>query len=167
MSSGPLNLKLATKGVDTSYPALATAEYRVSVEKAEYKESGKTPGLWMLNVVTATQEPAYDTKGNLHQPGFKTTFNITLPSAEGGQEHDDTRTKQLCRFIDACLGTDQKTRPDYDEEVRNSFLNKQIIIVVKAAKDTTYGDTEVKDYKALITAGAEETSSAPANAGAI
>lgn len=149
--SNPLNLNLNLKGVDTSYPALAVGDYRAQIAGYEIKESSKTPGLFMLNIKLETLEPANDAKGKLLDPPFKFSSNLTLPGAPGAEpDHEEMRLKSLASFVDAVFNATAETRPDLNDETLNQLIGKQVIVKIKKSKDDTYGETEVKGFKAIV-----------------
>jgi len=145
-----LNLNISIAGLDTSYPSLAVGEVLAQINSITPKESTKTPGLYMLAIGMETLEPSEDSKGKKLDPGFKFSSNLTLPNGEN-QEHDEMRLKSLGSFVDACLKTDQTTRPDFSQEVVDRIIAEKakVKVVIKKSKDDTFGETEVKGYKAL------------------
>jgi hypothetical protein len=145
----PMDFSFSMKGVETAFPSLATAEYRVAFNGYKVKPT-KNQGEHQFRIECATQEPATDTKGKSHPPGFKVGFNLTTPV---GGDNDEIRIKMMAQFLDAVHGVaDEKgwpdgERPDFSGPVLNEHIGRQFIIVVKPAKDTQYGDTEVKGFK--------------------
>lgn len=151
----PMDFSFSTKGVDTAFPSLAVGEYRVSFDEYKLKPT-KNPGEFQFRIGCSTQEPATDTKGKEHKPGFKLGFNLTTPV---GGDNDEIRIKMMAQFLDALLGTDDslegdKARPDFNSATLNSAQGKQFIVIVKKSKDDTYGETEVKGFKFIPTPAA-------------
>jgi len=148
---GPLNISI--KGIDTSMPTLAVGEYRVRITGHEFKESQKTPGMWMVRIKGETEEPATTTKGATVKPGFPVSTQLVLPGYPGSDEEKDAIfTRNIAAFVDAVFGTDQDTRPDFSQELLDQIVGKIVIVKIGKAKDDQFGETEVKSFKNLPTA---------------
>lgn len=153
------NLNISLKDIDTSYPSLAVADYPMEIKKYEFKESSKTPGMWMFILILAVLEPAQDCKGKELPLGWETTARLTLPGAPGAvAEHEDMRNKSLASLLDAVFHTSLEAgdRPDFNEQTCNALIGKKVIACVKKNKpdkdtgEVLYGETDVKSFKPLI-----------------
>lgn len=144
--------------VDTSFPSLATGQHRCELKKFDCQESKKTPGLFMLIITLSTLEPASDAKGKVLEPGFEFNTRLTLPGGPkvdsekmSGEEMEELRLKQLATFVDAACNSTQENRPPLTDQLLESLIGKQILVVMKAAKseqiDQGYSETEVARFK--------------------
>lgn len=163
-SANPMDFSFSTAGVDTSFPSLAVADYPVRIEKWEIKDAKDNQK--MVRLTLETLEPATDTRGRQHKPGFKLSTNLTLPTgtADSPGEHDEIRLKNIASFQDAVLGLGDDgaaSRPAFNSAFLNEAIGKKVKAVVKASKDTTYGDTEIKGFKHIPVMTSEVGTSSP------
>lgn len=153
--NGPLNTNIDLSSTDTSFPSLEAGEYPMSVVGFTSKET-KNAGQTMLRVELHLQAPAKDCKGNDISPGFPVFTNLTLPGAPGEEkQHRDIREKQITLFFDSVFKTsspETRRASEWKGELSNEALNlavgRIVKVVIKPSKDTTYGETEVKGFKA-------------------
>lgn len=149
-----MDFSFSTKNVDTSFPSLAVADYPVKIERWDMKDAKNDQK--MIKLTVETLEPSTDTNGKLHPPGFKMTTNLTLPTgtADSPGEHDEIRIKNIASFQDAVLGLPDgvnNDRPEFDGKFLNEAIGKKVKAIVKARKDTQFGDTEIKGFKFIPT----------------
>lgn len=153
----PINLNLPTDGIDTKFPSISAGEYKATVSKIEPKEYS-TPGTYGLDVTFTLQEPATSTANAPIAPGFEFRHNLSLPVANGHAKYNEVsdhpqngiRIRQLCAFLDACLGTTKETRPALTNDLLPRLVGTNVKVKIKNKKTPDqYGDTEVQSIEAL------------------
>lgn len=135
----PLNLNFELSDVDTSNPSLGVGEHPMIIAKTEIKAWKTDPSKHSLVVSLKLADEALDTNGNPIPPGLFMFYRLSLQQQEGAFDF----RKDLARFTEAVFGE----RRNLDAATLQEALGKTVLAVVKPAKDTTYGETEVKGVK--------------------
>lgn len=138
-TTDPLNLNIELADVDTSNPSLGVGEHPMIISKIEVKPWKSDPSKSSLVVSLKLAEESIDTNGNPVPAGLFMFYRLSLQQQEGAFDF----RKDLARFTEAVFGE----RRSLDSATIREALGKTVLAVVKPAKDTTYGETEVKSVK--------------------
>ena len=135
----PLNLNIDLSEVDSSNPSLGIGEHPMMIVKVEIKPWKSDPSKHSAVVSLKTIDEALDTNGNPIPPGMFMFYRLSLQQQEGAFDF----RKDLVRFTEAVFGE----KRSFNQETLNESIGKTVTAVVKPAKDTTYGETEIKSLK--------------------
>lgn len=135
----PLNLNIDLTDVDSSNPSLGVGEHPMMIVKVEIKPWKSDPSKHSAVVSLKTVDEALDTNGNPIPPGMFMFYRLSLQQQEGAFDF----RKDLVRFTEAAFGE----KRSFNQATLSEAVGKTVIAVVKPAKDTTYGETEVKSVK--------------------
>lgn len=135
----PLNLNVELADVDTSNPSLGVGDHPMMIAKAEVKPWKNDPSKASLVASLKTVEQAIGTNGETLAPGVYMFYRLALQQQEGSFDF----RKDLARFVEAAFGE----RRNLDSSTLAELPGKVILATIKPAKDTTYGETEVKSVK--------------------
>lgn len=135
-------------------PSIAPNGHRCVLKKWDSSESGNTAGLFLLRLTFETCEPIIDTKGETHKPGWLLNTRLTLPGGPcadsqnmSADEQKALRERQFASLIDALRGSEAMPRPQPTDELFDSFLDKQCMLVYKKSKDDSFGETDCGSYR--------------------
>jgi len=148
MSNIALDCNIELAGVDTSMPRLETGDHAMVIKSVEVKpnkaETGKN-----LVVTFATTGNAISTKGEPVNPGFPVTRYFALQQSDNPKAPNYLR--DICKLIDAALGTTQENRPNLNGETLASLVGKEVLckIKVRAADGDFDESNDIADIKPL------------------
>lgn len=146
-NTGPLELDVDLSQVDTSFPVLVGGLKDLRVVGLARAENKAKTG-FNLVVSFETTEPDTDLKGNTVLPGYKLTSYYPLQAKEGtAPDKVDGWKRNLAAFQDACLGTEQGTRPA--KFIGDDYLNK-IVRANVVAEPTEAGDRMQNSIKSVV-----------------
>lgn len=139
-----LDLDIDLTQVDTEYPSAAIGDHHMRITKVEQVPWKSDTSKSSLAVQFTNAEPVISTKGRELAPGaLVSTWRLAL------QQHDSERAPDfkidLAKLVEAAYG--EKVRLNNDNLL--GLVGKEVLVTFKAAKDTQYGDTEIKGVKKL------------------
>lgn len=138
-----LNLNIDTSATNTDFPALETGDKLARIVGYDLVE-GKNN--WRgLAIKLETVNPEVDTKGKTLTPGFPFRYTLSLTQSES--ENAPDFTVGLARYLDAAFGEGGKAKGFNDASLTES-VGKEVLAIIKKAKDPQYGETECRGIKA-------------------
>jgi len=139
-----LDLNIDLTNVDTSYPAAAIGEHHMRVTKVDRSEWAKSPGNYSLVVSFTNVEPLMATSGREIAPnGFIANYRLALQQSDNERAPDFKL--DLAKLVESAYGEKRVL----NSENMMGLVGKEMLVVFKAARDTTYGETEIKGVKKL------------------
>lgn len=149
-----LQVDLTTTPTAIPTPCVSTSGHRAQLKKWDCTASDKTPGQYRLQLTYETQEPITDTRGLIHAPGWTLLTGMTLPGGPPTSSEKMTEEqmkelveRQFCSWLDASRGSDSIPRPAPTDDLFNSFIGKDVLLVYKKAKDDSFGETQCNGFK--------------------
>ena len=132
----PLEWNIDTGGkVDTSRPIPVAGDYVCVVSKLERKENKDKTG-YNAVVTLALTHDAVGVDGRTIPPGYKIVDYMPLQAKAGADDPEAFKTK-LCRFFDACMHTDNDSRPD--PLPFGQTIGRKLIASLKIEDDPGFG----------------------------
>lgn len=139
-----LNLNIDTSNTNTDFPALEQGDVLCRIVDYEVVE-GKND--WKgLAVKMQTVNPHPDTKGSTINPGFQLRYSISLVQSKN--ENAPPIEIAMARFLEAVFGPGGKVKGFNDQSLAEA-KGREVLAVIKKAKDPQYGETECKGLKAV------------------
>ena len=145
---GPLSI-LQTSTTSTAIPLIADNQpVRFRVQEMTYAEPEGERAYGQVKVKLATIDPVPSRDGSTLNPGFPIFQTFNLGTKEDPSKPLDLVKRNICQFMDACLGTGDAgntkglpPRPELDTELFPTFIGKEFhaIVKVRESKDPQYG----------------------------
>ena len=124
----PLNVSVQLGGVDTTLPLLPEGDYLVQcVDSSVDPNKDKTGYNWNVAVALTDAHTAID--GREIKPGFKLFTTIALQDREDSADTEAFK-RPLSETVDALLGTNKDSRPDFNREVVDSVKGRACMATV-------------------------------------
>lgn len=150
-SNDPMSFAIDLGGrVDTSKPCPAAGQYVATVVGIEAKPNSKQTGTNLVVSFALDQAvpalPAKDGTPRSCPPGHLITEWLPLQQSDNPKAPDFKF--RLCKLFDACMGTDDDTRPD--PLPLGSVQGKKVILTLEPESSEDYGfSSKVKKYTFL------------------
>jgi len=139
-----LDLDIDLTQVDTDYPSASIGDHHMRITRVEQVAWKSDSSKSSLAVQFTNVEPVLSTKGREMAPGFLvSTWRLALQQADNERAPDFKI--DLAKLVEAAYG--EKVR--LNQENLDGLVGKEVLVTFKAAKDTAYGDTEIKGVKKL------------------
>jgi len=120
----PLDISIPVAGVDTSIPLLPEADYDFQIVESIPKVNKKGTG-YNWNLKLALLSPATSMDGRTINPGFPVFHLVALQASEDAKDPEGFR-RGIGDTIDAILGTNKDTRPDFNKSVWESAVGRTV-----------------------------------------
>lgn len=143
----PLNVDIQLGDVETSVPLLPEADYALQVAESTIDPNKDKTGLnWNLKLVTTT--PATSVDGRDVAPNFP-VFTVCALQAREDSKDPDAFKRMIAQTIDAIFGTTKENRPNFNRELVDAAVGKQVLAHVFIDEYQGNKNNKVKRLKAI------------------
>lgn len=141
-----LDINVNLREVDTSMPVLEKGKYGAVIKDCEVLENKEKTG-HNLKVSFATIEPGTSTKGEPVNPGFP--LSRFFPLQQSSNPKAPPFLRDICKLIDAALGTDDTTRPENLNSALEDIKGRELTLVltVREATDEYDATNDVRGFE--------------------
>lgn len=124
------DLNIDTVGIDTDLARLPDGEYVMALSAFDVQPNSRQDGHNLLvNLINV--EETTDHKGRPVLPGAITLTQWLPLQASPSAKNPTAHLARIAQLQDIVLGTDDQSRPAFNQECRDNMLNAEVRVVVK------------------------------------